>query len=115
MIITIVYVGVAIDYPHLKSFQCLFFTFTPDCPSIALPSSPDILSCQPTQSCTGVKCCVAIDIKVTQLFLDAWLIIDHCNLGFSVGLGAWMFEGSLIDFNWSTERTHEVNSALVIK
>ncbi|XP_072048757.1 uncharacterized protein [Amphiura filiformis] len=85
------------------------------CPSISLPIPADLLSCHPTLYCTGIACCAAVDIKVTQLFLQTWLAVDPCDFELSVGLGSWMYNKTLLDLDWGIERELVIVDALKIK
>ena len=89
----------------ILSFLSLFLPFSKVCPSTTVPAPTNILTCQTTQYCTGIQCCAAIDIKITKLFLNAWLKIDPCNLELSIGLGAWSYTKILTGSDWSVEQT----------
>ena len=67
------------------------------------PVQTDILACQATEYCTGIQCCVAIDIKITQLYLNAWLAVDPCNFELTVGLGIWNYTKAMIASDWGVE------------
>ncbi|XP_072033124.1 uncharacterized protein [Amphiura filiformis] len=84
------------------------------CPSISLSFPPDILSCRTTQYCTGIQCCVPIDIKVDVLFLNVWLSIDPCNYELSIGLGRWSYTKAITRIDWGIERIVNVGDALQI-
>ncbi len=76
------------------------YYFATDCPSADIPISTDLVGCHLVKHCSDIHCCVAIDIKVKQLFVDAWLTIDPCNFTLSVGLGNRQFtSNSLAEYN----------------
>ncbi len=72
------------------------------------------MSCQPTNHCTGVQCCLELDIIVTKLFVNVYVTIDPCDFKLSIGFGKWSFEKNLVELDWSVERTLSVANSLQI-
>ncbi|XP_072023446.1 uncharacterized protein, partial [Amphiura filiformis] len=86
-----------------------------DCPSITLPTPDDLLTCQPIQYCTGIQCCASLEIKVTKLYLDAWLALDPCNFQLSVGLGSWRSTHTITSGDWGVERDVAIRGTLRLR
>ena len=99
------------SYIYCYFLLLLFFS---GCPSITLPISPDLLTCQGTEYCTGLQCCIALDIEITQLFLNAWLAIDPCDFELSIGLGTWTYNKTLLPYDWGVEKALNVGNSLQV-
>ena len=97
------------------SFNCIFAISPPECPAINLPIPSDILTCRTTDYCTGLHCCSAIDIKVSQLFVESWIVLDPCNFELSIGLGNWSFVIGKDLYYWGAERTETITDSLQIR
>ena len=85
------------------------------CPSLHLPSSSDIGTCHSTDKCSGISCCVTMDVEVTQLSVNAWLSVDPCDLRLSVGLGSWTISSVLSDDDLGVENKHSIGNTLKIR
>ena len=98
-----------LHYSHII-FQCVSWrhTFSQDSLFILTECTPGfqnstiegILQCEINDLCLGVQCCVGLDFKITQLMLKTWIIIDPCNLTFSIGFENMSFNQTLLSYTW---------------
>ncbi|XP_066300826.1 uncharacterized protein [Branchiostoma lanceolatum] len=77
---------------------------------------PDPVQCQLDSNCLGVNCVLSVSIRdYVTLSTLAYVSLDACNYEFSMKLGHWSYEVSLLTYNWGEIRTKEVaNNALDI-
>ena len=109
----------ALKYPLQTSLTITFFSFVyvifiSDCPSLNIPMSSDTCTCLPTRQCSGIQCCITMDIKVTSLFINIWLSVDPCKSQLSVGFGLWNHTSKLSDNEWGVEHRFSLGNALEI-
>ncbi len=97
---------------NLSWIIILFICSFADCPAIRSPHQPGPLtSCSPTASCTGIQCCVPVDIEVDILYINVWLTIDPCNYTLSVGIGRWNVSATLTRTDFGTRRKVDISRA----
>ncbi len=92
------------SFKHYCSFS--------DCPAIRLPHQPGSPTCSSVASCTGIKCCVPVDIKVDILYVNVWLAIDPCNYTLSVGIGRWTLSATLTQTDFGTRRKVDLSRTM---
>ncbi|KAK3589057.1 hypothetical protein CHS0354_008707 [Potamilus streckersoni] len=94
--------------PYLKSPECQKSSspFSPavqgwnkECPSdLSLPALPDYIGCHISADCQEVDCCVEVQ-RISRSF-NVNLLMDTCNLRFSIGIEQLQANVSLIDYEW---------------
>ncbi|KAI8485717.1 hypothetical protein Bbelb_365510, partial [Branchiostoma belcheri] len=86
------------------------------CPdSVQLPALPSSVNCWPNDLCTGVTCCMDIDLLVKSLATHVWLILDPCEYQVSAGIGGRTFQLELFQYNWGEESSLDVEDSLHIR
>ncbi|XP_052806223.1 uncharacterized protein LOC128235441 [Mya arenaria] len=77
--------------------------WTTDCPlHIIVPDLPDAMQCYLQQTCTGVECCIYVD--VINRYVSAQLQVDTCNMRIIAGIENLLVNESLIDYSYGTEK-----------
>ena len=80
------------------------FIFT-DCPYRLSPGVLDgPLFCRISSSCTYVKCC--IHDEITQRNFEIHFHIDPCNFSIVFGIEQYIFEESLLEFDFGKFKTY---------
>ena len=51
-------------------------------------------------ACTGIKCCLDLDLVITNASVTAWVFVDPCDYTFSIGFENWLFNGSVFNYEW---------------
>jgi hypothetical protein len=71
------------------------------CPSdLVLPALDESVSCHIPEHCTGVECCVDVDL-VGRSF-HAYVVIDPCQYTLSIGIENLAVNLTLLDYEWGT-------------
>ncbi|XP_052090897.1 uncharacterized protein LOC127727822 [Mytilus californianus] len=69
---------------------------------LSLPTLPKNLACRLPDYCTGIQCCVYI--PVLDMYVEAHLLLDICDLRLSIGLENMVINESLAHYNYNTEK-----------
>ncbi len=94
----------------LNYFDMLLYCCYTACPSVSLFTPPGVHSCLTNENCTGIQCCLPVDITVDVLYLNVWLAVDPCTYELSIGLGRWTYTKTLIRTDWGMENTVEITT-----
>ncbi|VDI06314.1 Hypothetical predicted protein [Mytilus galloprovincialis] len=72
------------------------------CPALedTLPTLPSEVSCSLPNTCTGVDCCVDVELLGQSVYTT--VDIDPCYLGMTVGIERMRFNTSLMDYTWGS-------------
>ncbi|XP_022103294.1 uncharacterized protein LOC110986022 [Acanthaster planci] len=84
------------------------------CTDVSLPSVSNGLTCELSRECLGIRCCVELDLQVTTLSVNAWLILDPCEFTLSVGFGTWSLIFTIFDYHWGTQEQLKIGKALTL-
>lgn len=68
-----------------------------------LPTLSGPLTCQLTDSCTGIQCCV--EIKEIGKSIDVFVILDACNYQFAAGIEKLTFNQSLLNYEFGKKES----------
>ncbi|XP_072034096.1 uncharacterized protein [Amphiura filiformis] len=85
--------------------------------------SPDILMSQGVNSscavigdtCTGVLCCLDLDLIISTASVSAWVFVDPCTYRFSVGFENWVFNGSIFNYVWGDEMEFQIAKSITVR
>jgi hypothetical protein len=88
--------------------------FVVECPAIVgLPALPALTSCNIPDYCTGVDCCV--DVNLLGKSFNAFVSLDPCNLQLRVGIENWIFNLTLVNYNWGHVEEFNLNNVVRIQ
>lgn len=100
-------------YKYLTDPPCFL---TVNCPaslnvSNFIPAGmEDILTCQLTENCTGVTCCVdfTFDIplssKTKDVSFPAYINVDPCEFSVDAGIANYKFQQQMLHYEWGKFR-----------
>ncbi|KAL5015119.1 hypothetical protein ScPMuIL_009389 [Solemya velum] len=77
------------------------------CADVTMPNLPNGVSCYILGSCSGVQCCM--EVEVIQRPISALLSIDTCNLVLTVGFDKFVYTKHLFEFGWGMCIHHRVD------
>ena len=103
-------IGVLID----KYTQLISFYFVLDC-SLTLPTTPTGIECSIASDCLGFRCCLNMDLTVTQKTVMVYITLDICDFQISVGFGEWFLDLSLFTYDWGREEMHSLGDAIELR
>lgn len=66
------------------------------CPHTIIPSLPDGMRCRLTAQCTGIQCCMDINLGVARRDFLFWISVDPCKFVYTFGFERWTVTQSLI-------------------
>ncbi|XP_038050728.1 uncharacterized protein LOC119723897 [Patiria miniata] len=84
------------------------------CTDVSLPSLPSGVTCEFAHRCLGVRCCTELDLEITVLSVNMWLILDPCEFTLSFGLGMWSLTFTIFDYHWGTQEELKIGKALTL-
>ena len=84
------------------------------CHDVDIPALTDILTCSVHGDCLGIQCCVNLNLKVTELKMKAWLIINPCDFKFSVGFEKLDLNFTLFTYEWGKKERIHVSDDLTL-
>lgn len=70
------------------------------CPYFSLPNLPSFARCKLSRYCTGIECCLDVQMRIAKWSFKSWALLDPCKFVFSFGFEKWMFNDTLFDYNW---------------
>ncbi|WAR05132.1 hypothetical protein MAR_020501 [Mya arenaria] len=74
-----------------------------DCPlQIVLPNLHNTIQCHLQHTCTGIECCIYVDIL--DRYVSVFLQVDTCNMRLIAGVENLMINESLLEFNYGSEK-----------
>jgi hypothetical protein len=86
--------------------------FSIACPSdLVLPALDDSVSCHLPKQCTGVECCVDVDL-VGRSF-HAYVQIDPCQYTLGIGIENLVVNLTLLDYEWG--KVEQFNMGRVVR
>ncbi|XP_022102001.1 uncharacterized protein LOC110985344 [Acanthaster planci] len=85
-----------------------------ECTAISLPSLPAGVTCELSHRCLGIRCCAELDLRVTILSVNTWLILDPCEFTLSMGFGKWSLTFTIFDYHWGTQEELKIGKALTL-
>ncbi|XP_072033446.1 LOW QUALITY PROTEIN: uncharacterized protein [Amphiura filiformis] len=85
--------------------------------------SPDILlslgvhdSCAVIgDKCTGVQCCLDLDLIISTASVSVWVLVDPCSYRFSVGFENWVFNGSVFNYVWGDQKEFQITKSIAVR
>ena len=75
---------------------CLVYLI--DCPAIHFPEAIGSL-CVADELCSGVGCCLELDLDVAKRSFALWMKLDSCGKIVSIGFENWKYTESLDTFH----------------
>lgn len=99
MAIFVLFQFLLINYFYLHSF----FTECKLNLPYRLPTLSGPLTCQLTDTCTGIQCCV--EIKEIGKSIDVFVILDACNYKFAAGIEKLTFNQSLLNYEFGKKES----------
>lgn len=80
----------------------MIFLLSLACPDLTdtLPTLPTSIICSLSDTCTGVDCCV--DVELLGRSIHTYVDIDPCYYRMTVGLERMEFNTSLVDYTWGS-------------
>uniref|UniRef100_A0A1I8J1R3 DUF1619 domain-containing protein n=1 Tax=Macrostomum lignano TaxID=282301 RepID=A0A1I8J1R3_9PLAT len=66
------------------------------CPHTIIPSLPAGMRCKLTSQCTGIDCCMDINLGVASRSFKFWISVDPCKFIYTFGFERWVVTQSLI-------------------
>ncbi|KAL5015120.1 hypothetical protein ScPMuIL_009390 [Solemya velum] len=81
--------------------------------SFATPTLPDVMSCHVMSVCTGVECCM--DLDLIQKSIQASILLDACNYKMKVAIEKLEFEMPFFDYNWGERKRFSLKDVFYIE
>ena len=102
------------DLTKINSKILLFSLIFTECPSVSLPSLPDKLNCFIEHSCLAIKCCAALDFRVTEFMVEASIELDPCQYKLMITFGSWKQDIELLESIWGNMKTISIGEFVTI-
>ncbi|XP_038062441.1 uncharacterized protein LOC119732930 [Patiria miniata] len=84
------------------------------CTDVSLPPLPSGVTCEFSDRCLGIRCCTELDLEITVLSVNMWLVLDPCEFTLSMGLGKWSLTFTIFDYHWGTQEELKIGKALTL-
>ncbi|XP_038050876.1 uncharacterized protein LOC119724026 [Patiria miniata] len=84
------------------------------CTEVSLQSLPSGVTCELSYRCLGVRCCAELDLEITVLSVNIWLLLDPCEFTLSIGFGKWSLTFTIFDYHWGTQEEIQIGKAVTL-
>ncbi|XP_019616819.1 PREDICTED: uncharacterized protein LOC109464307 [Branchiostoma belcheri] len=80
-----------------------------------LPNTPGLLTCDYTEDCSGIECCMVVDFKIVTRTFKLWFKVDTSVYSLSLGFGSVTWTPSIFTFPWGLQQSQTVGDVLKIR